>query len=234
METLDFRTRERIVLFLGAAAAGFLAFDLLAAIAGHSLGSPGARLATVLLVLYLGGRVAGHAKTLQERDEHLGLARGAWIASPFLTLVLLIQVVSEHAMVQPIGLPWFPGGGTPQLTGWGRLELTADVAVFALFIVTCIAVWHANAHTLGSALGRIISALTILFALDLVAVIWSIVDLVPQWRMAAGLFVIAVFGTIVVATLRRIERLDEWEPPHAPASPTAPQPPPIASMRPQP
>jgi hypothetical protein len=35
------------------------------------------------------------------------------------------------------------------------------------------------------------------------------VSLIPQWRLVAALIVLSLAGTILVATLRRVERLDE-------------------------
>jgi hypothetical protein len=44
------------------------------------------------------------------------------------------------------------------------------------------------------------------------------ISLVPQWRLVAALIVLSFTGTILVATLRRVERLDEVD-----ARPVAPE-----------
>jgi hypothetical protein len=38
---------------------------------------------------------------------------------------------------------------------------------------------------------------------------WGVISLVPQWRLVAALLVLSLAGTVAVAALRRIERLDD-------------------------
>jgi hypothetical protein len=44
---------------------------------------------------------------------------------------------------------------------------------------------------------------------DLLAAVWGIVSIVPQIKLVLALVVLAVGGTVLVGTVRRVERLDE-------------------------
>ena len=109
---LDFRDRERLVLFSGIAAATIVAVSLLAAIAGSPLGTTGGRLATTLVMLYLCARLWGHAKTLEERGVDELLSKISSIGAPCIFLVLLAQtwVTSSINVRMTIA-----GGMLPQL-----------------------------------------------------------------------------------------------------------------------
>ena len=49
----------------------------------------------------------------------------------------------------------------------------------------------------------------VILSLDLLAGAWGVLSLVPQWRLVAALLVLSLAGTVAVAALRRIERLDD-------------------------
>ena len=227
---LDFRRRERIVLLVGAAAIAFVGLELLAAIAGHPLASGLVKLGSLLVSFYLCARIAGHAATLEERGADERLARFAWFASPVIFLVLLVQTV--HASTPRLSFVGF----APHLgLGAGvRFELTCDVALFALFLVTCMAVWVGESDGVSASLTRISYVVVALLSVGLLALIWGTIGAsVGTFRLLASLFVLSVVGWLLVAILRRVERLDE-EPPDAP--PSAPPVPPVApqSLRPKP
>ena len=230
---LDFRMRERIVLFAGAAAIAFAGLDAIASIAGHSLGSAAARLGSLLVSFYLCARIAAHSLTLRERGADERLPRFALFASPVIFLVLLVQTL--HASTPRISL----GGVTPgvHLGAGVRFELTCDVALFALFLVTCMAVWVEESNGPSASLTRIAYVVVAVLSLGLLGLIWGTIGIsVGTFRLLASLFVLAVVGWLLVAILRRVERLDEEPPagpasplPVAPVAPVAPQ-----SLKPQP
>jgi hypothetical protein len=205
--TTGFRDRERLVLFSGIAAATFVAVSLLAAIAGSSLGTFGSRLATSLVVLYLCARLWGHAKTLEERgvDEFLSTVSG--YGAPCIFLVLLAQTWVTSSINVRVTI----AGGMPQLhiSTWTRVEWTADILVIGLFLVTAMAVWIEESTGVSTLVSRASYAVVGFLTLDLLAAAWGLISLVPQWRLVAALIVLSFTGTILVATLRRVERLDE-------------------------
>ena len=205
---LDFRDRERLVLFSGIAAATMVAVSLLAAIAGSPLGTTGGRLATTLVVLYLCARLWGHAKTLEERGVDELLSTISSIGAPCIFLVLLAQtwVTSSIDVRMTIA-----GGMLPQLHvgTWTRIEWTADILVIGLFLVTAMAVWIEQSEGLSTLISKASYAVVGFLTLDLLGGAWGMISLLPQWRLVAALIVLSFTGTILVATLRRVERLDE-------------------------
>jgi hypothetical protein len=102
----------------------------------------------------------------------------------------------------------------PQLhvSPFTRLDWSADVLVFVLFLATAIAVWVDRADGASLLLSRVAYAVLGVLGIDLLAAVWGVVSLVPQWRLVASLLVLALGGTILVGTARRVERLDESEP----------------------
>ena len=48
--------------------------------------------------------------------------------------------------------------------------------------------------------------------LDLLGAVWGLFSLGPQARLVVALVVLSLVGPILVATLRRVERLDEPTP----------------------
>jgi hypothetical protein len=215
---LDFRDRERLVLFSGIAAATMVAVSLLAAIAGSPLGTTGGRLATTLVVLYLCARLWGHAKTLQDRGVDELLATISSIGAPCIFLVLLAQtwVTSSIDVRMTIA-----GGMLPQIHigTWTRIEWTADILVIGLVLVTAMAVWIEQSEGLSTLVSKPSYAVVGFLTLDLLGGAWGMISLVPQWRLVAGLIVLSFTGRILVATLRRVERLDEVD--ERPAAPEA-------------
>ena len=215
---LDFRDRERLVLFSGIAAATIVAVSLLAAIAGSPLGTTGGRLATTLVMLYLCARLWGHAKTLEERGVDELLSKISSIGAPCIFLVLLAQtwVTSSINVRMTIA-----GGMLPQLHvgTWTRIEWTADILVIGLFLVTAMAVWIEQSEGLSTLVSKASYAVVGFLTLDLLGGAWGMISLLPQWRLVAALIVLSFTGTILVATLRRVERLDE----RIDEEPTAPE-----------
>ena len=215
---LDFRDRERLVLFSGIAAATIVAVSLLAAIAGSPLGTTGGRLATTLVMLYLCARLWGHAKTLEERGVDELLSTISSIGAPCIFLVLLAQtwVTSSINVRMTIA-----GGMLPQLHvgTWTRIEWTADILVIGLFLVTAMAVWIEQSEGLSTLVSKASYAVVGFLTLDLLGGAWGMISLLPQWRLVAALIVLSFTGTILVATLRRVERLDE----RIDEEPTAPE-----------
>jgi hypothetical protein len=206
--TTDFRDRERLVLFSGIAAATFVAVMLVGAIAGMSFGTPGSRLATSLVVLYLCARLWGHAKTLEERGVDELLSTVSRYAAPCILLVLLAQTWVTSSIDVHVSIV---GGMLPQLHigTWTRVEWTADILVTGLFLVTAMAVWIEQSTGVSTLVSRASYAVVGFLTLDLLAAAWGMVSLLPQWRLVAALIVLSFTGTILVATLRRVERLDE-------------------------
>ena len=208
-----YRDRERLVLFSGIAAASIVAVSLLAAIAGSPLGSAGNKLATSLVLLYLCARMWGHAKTLEERGVNNALSRVGRIGAPCILFVLLAQTWVTSSIDVRLTI----AAGMPHLHvgTWTRVEWTADVAVVGLFLVTAMAVWIDRSEGLSALVSRASYAVVGFLTVDLLAGVWGVISLAPQWRLVAALIVLSFTGTILVATLRRVERLDE--PPAAPA-----------------
>jgi len=204
---VDYRRRERLILFSGAAAAAFIALILVAAIAGSPLGSGANKLASSLVFLYLCARLWGHATTLEERGVYDGLARIGRAGAPFILFVLLVQTwVTSSIDVSPS-----LGSLMPQLhvSTWTRVEWTADVAVIGLFLVTAMAVWLEGSTGWSALVSRAAFVVVGFLTLDLLGAVWGLFSLVPQLRLVAALVVLSLAGPILVATLRRVERLDE-------------------------
>jgi len=206
--TTDFRDRERLVLFSGIAAATFVALVMVAAIAGMSFGTAGGRLATSLVVLYLCARLWGHAKTLEERGVNELLSTVSRYGAPCIFLVLLAQTWVTSSISVRVSII---GGMLPQLHigTWTRVEWTADILVIGLFLVTAMAVWIEKSEGLSTLVSKASYAVVGFLTLDLLGAAWGMVSLIPQWRLVAALIVLSFTGTILVATLRRVERLDE-------------------------
>jgi hypothetical protein len=207
---MDFRERERFVLLSGAAAVSFLMLNMLASLAGSPLGGGANKLATSLVFLYLCARLWGHATTLEERGEHAALARVGRVGAPVILLLLLAQIWASSSLHLSLSITDF----MPHLrvSLFTRLEWSADVLVFVLFLATAIAVWVDRAGGASLLLSRIAFAILGFLAADLLAAVWGIVSVVPQLKLVASLVVLALGGTILVATVRRVERLDESEP----------------------
>lgn len=203
---MTFRARERFVLFAGIAALSFLMGELLAALAGSPLGSDANKLASTLVFLYLCARLWGHARTLAERGGHELLARVGGVGAPAILFLLLVQVWSGS-----IGIRLSFSGLQPRfhVSPFTRLEWSADVAIFVLFLAAAIAVWVDRAAGTSRLLSR--AAFTILGALgvDLLLAVWGVVSIVPQVKLVLALVVLALGGTVLVGTVRRVERLDE-------------------------
>lgn len=230
MAGMDYRLRERVVLFSGAAAIGFVGLDVLMAIAGHPLGSAASKLGSLLVSFYLCARIAGHALTLDERGANERLGRFALLASPVILLVLVIQTF--HASTAHLSLVGF----APHVSlGPGvRFELTCDLALFALFVVTCMAVWVEKSTGMSASLTRVSYVVVAVFSLVVFALIWGRLSTsVAIVRAVSSLFVLSIVGWLLVAILRRLERLDE-EPPDGPASPLPTTPVAPQSLEPQP
>ncbi len=206
--TTDFRDRERLVLFTGIAAATFVALMLIGAIAGMSFGMPGSRLATSLVVLYLCARLWGHAKTLEERGVDELLSTVSRYGAPCIFLVLLAQTWVTSSINVRMSIA---GAALPQLQigTWTRVEWTADILVIGLFLITAMAVWIEQSEGVSALVSKASYAVVGFLTLDLLAAAWSMISLLPQWRLVAIMIVLSFTGTILVATLRRVERLDE-------------------------
>jgi hypothetical protein len=202
----DFRARERFVLLTGAAAVSLLTLVWVLGIAGHGLGSFFDRFGLTLVLLYLCSRFWAHAQTLADRQVHEALAKVGVLAAPVVFLLLLAQTWTTAGIHLSLGL-----GALPQLhiSLFTRLEWTADIAVFALFLATAIAVWTDADGTASALLSKVAYAVLGLLALDLLAAVWGVISVVPQWRLVFALFALALGGTILIATVRRLERLDE-------------------------
>ena len=204
---MAYRERERIVLFAGLAAAGFVTLTILASIAGASPGQNVSRLGFSLVLLYLCARLWGHASTLAERGVHERLAAVGRLGAPIIFLLLLLQTwrTTMGFSVSFVGLPM------PQVHVdlIARLEWTADILVFGLFLTTAIAVWLEESESFSRLLALCGYTVIGCFTLDLLAAAWGLVSLRPQWRLVAALFVLSLAATIVVAIVRRVERLDE-------------------------
>ena len=202
-----FRGRERLILFSGAVAAAFVALCLVAMIAGSSLGSGGARVASTLVLIYLCARLWGHAKTLEERGSFASLSRIGRVGAPFILLVLLAQtwVTSGIDVNLSLALP-VPA---VHITTWTRVEWTADVAAIGLFLLTAMAVWLEGSTGWSSLVSRASFVVVGFLTVDLLGAVWGLFSLGPQVRLVIALVVLSFAGPILVATLRRVERLDE-------------------------
>lgn len=202
-----FRDRERLVLFSGIAAATVVAAMLLFAIAGSPFGTDGSRVATSLVLLYLCARMWGHAKTLEERGANKALSAVARIGAPCIFVILLAQTWVTSTIDARVTI----AGGMPHLhvSMWARIEWTADVLVVALFLVTAMAVWIEQSRGLSTLVSRASYVFVGFLTADLLGAVWGAISLASQWRLVAALVVLSFTGTILVATLRRVERLDE-------------------------
>jgi len=207
------------VLFSGIAAATVVAAMLLAAIAGSSFGTTGSRVATSLVLLYLCARMWGHAKTLEERGVDAMLSAVGRIGAPCIFVVLLAQTWVTSTIDARVTI----ANGMPHLhvSTWTRIEWTADVLVIGLFLVTAMAVWIEQSTGLSTLVSRASYAVVGFLTLDLLGGVWGVISLTPQWRLVAALIVLSFTGTILVATLRRVERLDERPVAEPPAAPEA-------------
>jgi hypothetical protein len=72
-----------------------------------------------------------------------------------------------------------------------------------------MAVWIEESDGVSALVSKASYAVVGFLTLDLLAAAWGMVSLIPQWRLVAALIVLSLAGTILVATLRRVERLDE-------------------------
>ena len=202
----EFRERERFVLLSGAAAAAYLTLSGVLTAAGSGLGAAGNRFGETLVVLYLCARLWGHARTLDDRGEHEALAKVGRIGSPIIFVLLVAQIWASSSIHLRLGLGLMP---TLHVGAFTRLEWSADIAIFVLFLATAIAVWVEAADTASALLSRAAYTVLGLLGLDLLAAAWGVVSVVPQLRLVAALFVLSLGGTVLVATVRRVERLDE-------------------------
>lgn len=203
---MDFRARERLVLGTGLVAAGLVAASLVAGIAGSPLGTTGTRFVSSVVLLFLCARMWGHGSTLEERGSKELLGRIARLAAPIVLLLLLVQTWRSMSIHLTLG-----GNFLPQIHFGllARLEWTADIAVFAFFLLTATNVWIGESEGWSALCSRVASVLIVILSLDLLGGAWSVISLVPQWRLVAVLLVLSLVGTIAVAALRRIERLDD-------------------------
>jgi hypothetical protein len=203
---MDLRARERLVLGTGLVAAGSVALALVAGIAGSPLGDPGNRFVASLVLLYLCARMWGHGVTLEEGSTGEALGRTTRLGAPLIALLLLAQTWASSSIDIRLGLDSVPHLHVGLLT---RLEWTADIAVFALFLLTATNVWTRGSVGWAALCSRIANVLVVVLALDLLGGAWGVVSLLPQIRLVGSLIVLSLGGTVVVATLRRLERLDE-------------------------
>ena len=212
---MDFRTRERLVLGSGLVAAGLVAFTLVAGIAGSGIGLTGDRFVSSAVLLFLCARMWGHGSTLEERGSQHLLGRVARLAAPVVFLLLLVQTWRSPSLHLTLGGNLFPQLHIGLLM---RLEWTADIAVFALFLLTATNVWLEESKGWSTLCSRVANVLIVFLSLDLLAAAWGVISIVPQWRLVAALLVLSLAGTIALAALRRIERLDEITPEITPES----------------
>ncbi|HVM58516.1 MAG TPA: hypothetical protein VMT74_13725 [Gaiellaceae bacterium] len=214
MAGATFRDRERLILLSGAAAAAFLALVLLAGIAGFSPGTFWSRVSSSLVIVYICARLWGHGKTLEERDNGSILAPIGQIGAMCILPVLLLQTWATSG----IGVNASFADPVPHVRVglWTRVEWSADVLVIGLFLATAMAVWIEGSTGFSSLLSRAAYVCVGFVTVDLLGCVWGVVSIAPQWRLVAALIVLSLAGTILVATMRRVERLD--------ASPAAPPP----------
>jgi hypothetical protein len=196
---MAYRERERLVLFTGLVAASVLTLATIASIAGAQPGRSVGRFAFSLVLLYLCARLWGHATTLAERGVRERLAAVGRIGAPIIFLLLLLQTwrTTMGMRLTLVSLP-MPELHLDTIT---RVEWSADVTVFGLFLTTAIAVWLDRSAGVSRLLS--LGAYTVIgcLTLDLLAAAWGLVSLTPQARLVAALFVVAI--------VRRVERLDE-------------------------
>ena len=203
---MDFRARERLVLGTGLTAAGLIALALVAGIAGSALGATGNRFVSSVVLLYLCARMWGHGSTLEERGSKEMLGQVARLAAPIVFLLLLVQTWGSMSIRLELSGNFLPQLHIGLLT---RLEWTADIVVFALFLLTATNVWIEESEGWSALCSRIANVVIVILSLDLLAGAWGVLSLVPQWRLVAALLVLSLAGTVAVAALRRIERLDD-------------------------
>jgi hypothetical protein len=199
---------------------------IVAGLAGASLGEGAGKLSATLVALYLCGRIYGHAETLVERGTYEGPARWTAIAAPVLFLIPFVQTWGSSYRPH-ISLSFGSAMPSVEISSWTRVEWSADVLTFTLFLSTAMAVWVIASERASSTLSMVAQAVLAFFTIDLLRAAWGVWRVVPQWRILAALLVLSVSGAVLVATLRRIERLDE-SPPEPPADPPAaetPEPP---------
>jgi hypothetical protein len=194
------------VLFAGVAALSFLMLEVLASLAGSPLGGSASKLASTLVFLYLCARLWGHARTLDERGGHELLARVGTLGAPAILLLLFVQTWTGR-----IGVRLSFSGFEPHfhVSPFTRLEWSGDVAVFVLFLATAIAVWVGDADGASRLLSRAAYTVLAVLGVDLLAAVWGVISIVPQIKLVLALAVLAVGGTVLVGTVRRVERLDE-------------------------
>ena len=96
-----------------------------------------------------------------------------------------------------------------QVGTWTRVEWTADIAVIGLFLLTAMAVWLEGSTGFSSLVSRVSFVVVGFLTLDLLGGAWGLLSLRPQLRLVSALVVLSLAGPILVATLRRVERLDE-------------------------
>jgi hypothetical protein len=202
----DYHSRERFVLLTGAAAVALLTLLFVAGIAGMPLGSFFNRVAVTLVLLYLCARFWAHAQTLADRGVHEPLANVGVLAAPVVFLLLFAQTWTTPGVHLTLGLDLLPHLDVSLFT---RLEWTADIAVVTLFFATAIAVWADADGTVSALLSQIAYAVLGILAVLLLASTWGVVSVTSHVRLVCALVVLALGGVILVATVRRLERLDE-------------------------
>jgi hypothetical protein len=203
-----YRLRERLVLGSGLVAVAAVAAASVAAIAGAHPGNTVGRLVGSVVVLYLCARMWGHGSTLQERGRQALLARIARLGAPIVLALLLLQTWATEKIRLSLG----QGAPVVHVTTLTRLEWSADVAAFALFLLTAMTVWIERSTRVAAWCCRVAEVLVVFLAVDLLGAVWRLYSLGPQWRLVTALVVLSLAGTVVVGTLRRIERLDEVTP----------------------
>jgi hypothetical protein len=206
---MDFRARERLVLGSGLAAAGLVTAAIVAGISGSPIGLTGTRFVSSAVLLFLCARMWGHGSTLEERGSRQLLGRVARLGAPVVFVLLLAQTWRSPSLHLSLGGNFFPQLHIGLLM---RVEWTADIAVFALFLLTATNVWLEESKGWSTLCSRVANVLIVFLSLDLLAGAWGVISLVPQWRLVAALLVLSLAGTVAVAALRRIERLDEITP----------------------
>lgn len=204
MLVAGFHSRERFVLLTGASAVGLLMLLFVAGISGHGLGSFVSRVAVTLVLLYLCARFWAHAQTLSERQVLEPLANTGVAAAPIVFLLLLAQTWTTPGIHLSLGSDFMPHLHVSLFT---RLEWTADIAVFTLFFATAIAVWTDAEGTLSAGLSKVAYGVLGLLGLILLASAWGVVSAISHVRLVIALVVLALGGAILIATVRRLERL---------------------------
>src|SRR5262249_48600339 len=180
MLVTDFPTRERFVLVTGAAAVSLLMLLWVAGIAGIVLGSFFAGIAVTLALLYLCARFWAHAQTLSDRQVHETLAGAGVLAAPVVFLLLFAQTWTTAGIHLSLGGDFLPHLHVSLFT---RLEWTADIAVFTLFLATAIAVWTDEADRPSALLSKIAYAVFGLLGALLLAATWGVVPVFAHVRL---------------------------------------------------